>query len=170
MKFVGASHFTDRDTAARRLVAIANAYEAGAGRAIYIELFNGHFLCASGHLDWLWLHQSGTYVKFTPVAFRLMAAKALDDLVALPRDRQFVTLWDTRRRHSLISTFRGSRIPSGNSCLTSRDFAANIAEPRCRRPTASGKIAVRLAGTPVALAVCPYGPEPMTMKHRQITR
>jgi hypothetical protein len=73
------------------------------------------------------------------------------------------------RRHSPV-TFRGSGIHSGNSCSASCDFAANIAEPRCRRPTASGKIAVRLACTPVAPAGCPYGPEPMTMTLRSKTR
>src|SRR6266403_5507553 len=71
---------------------------------------------------------------------------------------------------TLPFTFRGSGIPSGNACSASCDFAANIAEPRCRRPTASGKIAVRLACTPVAPAGCPYGPELMTMTLRSVTR
>lgn len=75
----------------------------------------------------------------------------------------------TGRRHSLV-TFRGSGIPSGNSCLASCDFAANIAAPRCRRPTVYGKNAVRLECTPVAPAACPYGPELVTMTLRSVTR
>ena len=72
-------------------------------------------------------------------------------------------------RHSLV-TFRGSGILSGNSCSASCGFAANIAEPRYRRLTACGKVAVRLACTPVAPAGCPYGPELMTRTLRSVTR
>ena len=75
----------------------------------------------------------------------------------------------TGRRHSLV-TFRGSGTPFGNFCSASRGFAANIAEPRCRRPTASGNVAVRLACTPVAPVGCPYGLELVTRTLRSVTR
>jgi hypothetical protein len=90
MKFVTPSHFTDPDAAARKLVEIANAVETVQDGRVHIELVNGPFLAAGGtpdqyraalahaiKLGWLWLHESGTYVKFTPAGaefVRLMAA------------------------------------------------------------------------------------------------
>ena len=86
MKFVEPSQFTDPDTAARKLVEIANATEAVQDGRIYIELINGAFLEAGGtpdqyrvslaraiSLGWLWRHESGTYVKFTPAGAELFA-------------------------------------------------------------------------------------------------
>ena len=86
MKFVEPSHFTDPDTAARKLVQIANASEAVQDGRIYIELLNSPFLKDGGTPDqyraalaravtlgWLWLHESGTYVKFTPAGAELFA-------------------------------------------------------------------------------------------------
>jgi hypothetical protein len=78
MKFVTSSAFADPDAAARRLVEIANGIEAVQDGRIYIERINGSFLEEGGtpdqyraalaqaiKLGWLWLHESGTYVKFT---------------------------------------------------------------------------------------------------------
>jgi hypothetical protein len=79
MKFVEPSHFSDPDAAARKLVQIANAVEAVQDGRIFIELINGPFLFQlkgtqaeyKAGLDraiangWLWMHESGTYVKFT---------------------------------------------------------------------------------------------------------
>jgi hypothetical protein len=48
MKFVTPSQFADPDTAARKLVEIANATEAVQDGRIYIELINGAFLEAGG--------------------------------------------------------------------------------------------------------------------------
>ncbi len=86
MKFVSPNHFADPDAAARRLVEIANAVEAVQDSRIYIELVNGPFLKEGGTPDqyraaraqavtlgWLWLHESGTYVKFTPAGAELFA-------------------------------------------------------------------------------------------------
>jgi hypothetical protein len=86
MKFVSPSHFTDPDAAARKLVQIANASEAVQDGRIYIELINNPFLREGGTPDqyraalaravalgWLWLHESGTYVKFTPAGAELFA-------------------------------------------------------------------------------------------------
>ena len=86
MKFVESSRFIDPDAAARKLVEIANGIEAVQNGRIYIELVNGAFLNAGGTPDqfhaalirtiskrWLWLHESGTYVKFTPAGAELFA-------------------------------------------------------------------------------------------------
>jgi hypothetical protein len=86
MKFVSPSHFTDPDAAARKLVQIANASEAVQDGRIYIELINNPFLregrtpdqyraalARAVTLGWLWLHESGTYVKFTPAGAELFA-------------------------------------------------------------------------------------------------
>jgi hypothetical protein len=48
MKFVEPSHFTDPDTAARKLVGIANAAEAVQDGRIFIERVNGPFLAEGG--------------------------------------------------------------------------------------------------------------------------
>ena len=86
MKFVEPSLFTDPDIAARKLVEIANAIEAVQDGRIFIERVNGAFLEAGGtpdqyraalagalKLGWLWLHESGTYVKFTPAGAEMFA-------------------------------------------------------------------------------------------------
>jgi len=84
MKFVAARPFADPDAAARKLVEIANAVEAVQDGRIYIELINAAFLAAGGSpaeyraglertiaQGWLWLHESGTFVKFTPAGAEL---------------------------------------------------------------------------------------------------
>ena len=86
MKFVTPRPFTDPDTAARKLVEIASAVEAVQDGRIYIERVNGAFLEAGGTPDqyaaaltraitlgWLWRHESGTYVKFTPAGAEMFA-------------------------------------------------------------------------------------------------
>jgi hypothetical protein len=86
MKFVTPSKFTDPDAAVRKLVEIANASEAVQDGRICIERVNGPFLEQGGtpdqyraalvraiKLGWLWLHESATYVKFTPAGAELFA-------------------------------------------------------------------------------------------------
>jgi hypothetical protein len=86
MKFVEPSHFADPDAAARKLVEIASTSEAVQDGRIFIELINGPFLKEGGTPDqfrtsvaraitlgWLWRHESGTYVKFTPAGAELFA-------------------------------------------------------------------------------------------------
>jgi hypothetical protein len=86
MKFIEPSRFTDPDAAARKLVEIANAVEAVQDGRIYIERVNGPFLEGGGTPDqyraaldraialgWLWLHESGTYVKFMPAGAEMFA-------------------------------------------------------------------------------------------------
>jgi hypothetical protein len=86
MKFVTPSPFADPDAAARKLVEIANTTEAVQDGRIHIELINLPFLNAGGtpaefragieHAitkGWLWRHESGVYVKFTPTGAELFA-------------------------------------------------------------------------------------------------
>ena len=79
MKFVADRPFADPDAAARKLMELANAFEPVQDGRIYIEKINEPFLYQlkgtpavyKAGLDraiangWLWLHESGTYVKFT---------------------------------------------------------------------------------------------------------
>jgi len=87
MKYATDCPYADPETAARKLIEIANSVEAVQDGRIYIELVNGPFLyeheaspaeykagldlaIASG---WLVLHESGTYVKFTGAGAELFA-------------------------------------------------------------------------------------------------
>ena len=85
-KFVAARPFADPDAAARKIVEIANGVEAVQDGRIYIERVNAPFLAVGGTRDdfcaeieraialgWLWLHESGTYVKFTDSGAALFA-------------------------------------------------------------------------------------------------
>jgi hypothetical protein len=79
--------FADPDKAARRLLEHAHAFEPIQEGRIYIEKLNGPFLFIDkgspaeyrAGLDlaiargWLELHDSGTYVKFTPAGAELFA-------------------------------------------------------------------------------------------------
>src|SRR6266850_7063203 len=79
--------FADPDKAARRLLEHALAFEPIQEGRIYIEKLNGPFLFidkgspaeySAGlklaiERGWLQLHESGTYVKFTPVGAKLFA-------------------------------------------------------------------------------------------------
>jgi hypothetical protein len=73
--------------AARKLVEIANTVDPVQDGRIFIELINRPFLSEhkgtpaeyKADLDltidrgWLWLHESGTYVKFTQIGAELFA-------------------------------------------------------------------------------------------------
>ena len=85
-KLVADRPFADPDAAARKIVEIANGVEAVQDGRIYIERVNAPFLAAGGSgddfrarieravaLGWLWLHESGTYVRFTDVGAALFA-------------------------------------------------------------------------------------------------
>jgi hypothetical protein len=85
-KFVANRPFADPDAAARKIVEIANDVEAVQNGRIYIERVNVPFLAVGGTgddfragieraiaLGWLWLHESGTYVKFTDSGAALFA-------------------------------------------------------------------------------------------------
>jgi hypothetical protein len=87
MKYATDRPYSDPEKAARKLIEIANAVEAIQDGRIYIELINGPFLFGLkatpdefvAGLDlaigrgWLWLHESGTYVKFTQTGAELFA-------------------------------------------------------------------------------------------------
>ena len=83
---LAAPPFADPDAAARKIVEIANGIEAVQDGRIYIERVNAPFLAVGGTgddfragieraiaLGWLWLHESGTYVKFTDSGAALFA-------------------------------------------------------------------------------------------------
>jgi hypothetical protein len=87
MKFVEPRPYADPEAAARKLMEIANSVEPVQDGRIHIELINGPFLYElrgspaeyKAGLDlaiergWLWLHESGTYVKFTDSGAALFA-------------------------------------------------------------------------------------------------
>jgi hypothetical protein len=76
---IASSEAPNPDASARKLLELANAFEPMQDGRIYIEKINGPYLyqlkgtpaeyragldCAIAK-GWLWLHESGTYVKFT---------------------------------------------------------------------------------------------------------
>jgi hypothetical protein len=87
MKYIGPRRFADPRAAARKLLEIANAVEAVQDGRIHIEKINGPFLYTEGgspaeygaglklatDRGWLWMHESGTYVKFTQAGAELFA-------------------------------------------------------------------------------------------------
>jgi hypothetical protein len=87
VKFAAQCPYADPEAAARKLLEIANATEAVQDGRIHIEKINGPFLFKEGGtpaeyragLDlaiargWLWLHESGTFVKFTPAGAEMFA-------------------------------------------------------------------------------------------------
>ena len=86
-KFVDPNPFNDPDAATRKLVEIANSVEPVQDGRIHIEKINGPFLYREGgspaeygagmklaiERGWLWMHESGTYVKFTPAGAEIFA-------------------------------------------------------------------------------------------------
>jgi hypothetical protein len=87
MKFAETRGYADPEAAARKLIEIANSVEAVQDGRIHIEKINGPFLFehkgspaeyGAGlklaiERGWLWLHESGTYVKFTQAGAELFA-------------------------------------------------------------------------------------------------
>jgi hypothetical protein len=87
MKYATTRPFADPEPAARKLLEIANATEAVQDGRIYIEKINGQFSFKEGGTPaeysaalaytiakgWLWKHESGTYVRFTPAGAELFA-------------------------------------------------------------------------------------------------
>ena len=86
-KYVEPRPFAEPEAAARKLMEIANSIEPVQDGRIHIELINWPFLQEhrgspaeyKAGLDfaiergWLWLHESGTYVKFTQAGSELFA-------------------------------------------------------------------------------------------------
>lgn len=86
MKYVTERSLADPDAAARRLLEIASTIEPVQDGRIHIEKINAPFLAEGGlpaeygaglaraiERGWLWKHESGTYVKFTPDGAELFA-------------------------------------------------------------------------------------------------
>jgi hypothetical protein len=87
MKYVADREYADPAKAARKLLEIANTVEAIQDGRIHIERINGPFLFKEGGTPaeykaglelaiargWLWLHESGTFVRFTQAGADLFA-------------------------------------------------------------------------------------------------
>jgi hypothetical protein len=87
MKFIEPRHYADPEAAMRKILEIANAAEPVQDARIHIEKINGRMLYQhkatpaeyKAGLDLaiarglLWLHESGTYVKFTQAGAELFA-------------------------------------------------------------------------------------------------
>ena len=87
MKFSNERPYADPEKAACKLLEIANATEAVQDGRIHIEKINGLMLFKEGASPaeywaglqlavargWLVLHESGTFVKFTPASAELFA-------------------------------------------------------------------------------------------------
>jgi hypothetical protein len=87
MKYVSDRPLADPDAAARKLMEIANSVEAVQDGRIHIEKINEPFLYTERgtpaeygagmrraiERGWLWMHESGTYVKFTKAGADLFA-------------------------------------------------------------------------------------------------
>ena len=86
MKFVESHPYADPEAAARKLMEITNSVEPVQDSRLHIEKVNLPFLrngdspaeYGAGlkraiELGWLWMHESGTYVKFTPAGAELFA-------------------------------------------------------------------------------------------------
>jgi hypothetical protein len=86
MRYADARPYADPEAAARRVLEIANSVETVQG-VIHIEKINGPMLYKDGatpaeywaglqraiEKDWLKLHESGTFVTFTPAGADLFA-------------------------------------------------------------------------------------------------
>ena len=87
MKYIALRPFADPEAAARKLMEIANSIEPVQDGRIFIEGINWPFLTehkgspaeyGAGlklaiERGWLWLHESGTHVKFTQTGSELFA-------------------------------------------------------------------------------------------------
>lgn len=87
MKFTELRPYADSEKAARRLVEIANTIEAVQDGRIFVELINHPFLFRDKaspaeygagmklavDRGWLAMHESGTFVRFTPAGAELFA-------------------------------------------------------------------------------------------------
>jgi hypothetical protein len=87
MKFATDRPFADPEKAARRIVEIASTVEPAQDGRVYIELINGPFLFKDKgspaeygagmtlaiERGWLVMHESGTFVRFTPAGADLLA-------------------------------------------------------------------------------------------------
>ena len=78
MKYAAARPYADPETAARRILEIANAVEPIQGR-IHIEKIKGTpaeygaGIKVAIERGWLEMHESGTFVTFTPAGAELFA-------------------------------------------------------------------------------------------------
>jgi hypothetical protein len=87
MRFADARPFADPEKVARRIIEIASTVEPVQDGRVYIELINGPFLFKDNgspaeygagmklvlERSWLVMHESGTFVRFSPAGAELFA-------------------------------------------------------------------------------------------------
>jgi hypothetical protein len=85
VKFAELRPYADPEKAARRLLEIASTVEPIQDGRIHVEKINGPFLREASPAEygaglayaidkgWLWKHESGTFVRFTPAGAELFA-------------------------------------------------------------------------------------------------
>lgn len=87
MKYAADRPYADPEKAARKILEIANSVEPVQDGRIHIELINGPFLFKERgapaeyraglnlaiERGWLWMHESGTFVRFTQAGADLFA-------------------------------------------------------------------------------------------------
>jgi hypothetical protein len=87
MKFAEPRPYADPEKAARRIVEIASTVEPAQDGRVYVVLINGPFLfkdkgspaeygtgmAPAIERGWLTMHESGTFVRFTPAGVELFA-------------------------------------------------------------------------------------------------
>jgi hypothetical protein len=87
MKYAEPRPYSDPEKAARRIIEIASTVEPVQDGRIYVELINGPFIYEDKgspaeygagmklalERGWLAMHESGTYVRFTPPGAELFA-------------------------------------------------------------------------------------------------
>jgi hypothetical protein len=87
MKFAEPRPYADPEKAARRIIEIASTVEPAQDGRIFVELINGPFIFKDRgspaeygagirvalERGWLVMHESGTFVRFTPAGAELFA-------------------------------------------------------------------------------------------------
>ena len=87
MRYADPRPYADPEKAARRIIEIASTVEPAQDGRIYIELINGPFIFKDKgspseygagmklalERGWLAMHESGTFVRFTPAGAELFA-------------------------------------------------------------------------------------------------
>jgi hypothetical protein len=86
MKYAADRSYSDPEKAARKILELANSVEPVQDGRIHIELINGPFLFKERgapadraglnlaiERGWLWMHESGTFVRFTQAGADLFA-------------------------------------------------------------------------------------------------
>jgi hypothetical protein len=126
MKFAADRPLADPEKAARRIIEIASTVEPAQDGRIFVELINGPFLfkdkgspaeygagmALAIERGWLLMHESGTYVRFTPASSRPKVQRACHRQALSPTPRRL-------RREVHSQPITRSRVSSTASCFGS---------------------------------------------------